>query len=90
MTRHRKRAAARPDGRRARSVDPDQPCSHEPASHVARAKSLLAVADGKHYTEAAQAAGDVLVMRSPNWSPVSTRRVWRRLPHGMAAVRADL
>ena len=29
----------------------------EPASHVARAKSLLAVADGKHYTEAAHAAG---------------------------------
>ena len=29
----------------------------EPASHVARAKSLLAVADGKNYTEAAQAAG---------------------------------
>lgn len=28
-----------------------------PASHVARAKSLLAVADGKNYTEAAQAAG---------------------------------
>jgi len=29
----------------------------EPASHVARAKSLLAVADGKTYIEAAQAAG---------------------------------
>src|SRR5512147_2968508 len=29
----------------------------EPASHVARAKALLAVADGKNYTEAAQAAG---------------------------------
>jgi len=29
----------------------------EPASHVARAKSLLAVADGKNYTEAAHAAG---------------------------------
>ena len=29
----------------------------EPASHVARAKLLLAVADGKNYTEAAQAAG---------------------------------
>jgi transposase len=29
----------------------------EPASHVARAKALLAVADGKSYTEAAQAAG---------------------------------
>jgi len=29
----------------------------EPASHVARAKSLLAVADGKTYGEAAQAAG---------------------------------
>jgi transposase len=29
----------------------------EPASHVARAKSLLAVADGKTYVEAAQAAG---------------------------------
>jgi transposase len=28
-----------------------------PASHVARAKALLAVADGKNYTEAAQAAG---------------------------------
>ncbi len=28
----------------------------EPASHVARAKSLLAVADGKTYVEAAQAA----------------------------------
>ena len=26
----------------------------EPASHVDRAKSLLAVADGKNYTEAAQ------------------------------------
>jgi transposase len=29
----------------------------EPASHVARAKALLAVADGKTYTEAAHAAG---------------------------------
>jgi transposase len=29
----------------------------EPASHVARAKALLAVADGKNYTEAAHAAG---------------------------------
>ena len=29
----------------------------EPASHVARAKSLLAVADGKTYGEAAQVAG---------------------------------
>jgi transposase len=29
----------------------------EPASHVGRAKSLLAVADGKSYTEAAIAAG---------------------------------
>ncbi len=29
----------------------------EPASHVARAKSLLAVADGKTYVKAAQAAG---------------------------------
>jgi transposase len=29
----------------------------EPASHVARAKALLAVADGKSYTEAAKAAG---------------------------------
>lgn len=29
----------------------------EPASHVARAKSLLAVADGKTYGEAAQAGG---------------------------------
>jgi len=28
----------------------------EPASHVARAKALLAVADGKSYTEAAHAA----------------------------------
>ena len=32
--------------------------------------------------------GDVPVMRSPNWSPVSTGRVWRRLHHGMAAVRS--
>src|SRR5512135_1202435 len=29
----------------------------EPASHVARAKALLAVADGKNYTEAAHVAG---------------------------------
>ncbi len=29
----------------------------EPASHVARAKALLAVADGKTYVAAAQAAG---------------------------------
>jgi transposase len=29
----------------------------EPASHVARARALLAVADGHNYTEAAQAAG---------------------------------
>ena len=29
----------------------------EPAGHVARAKALLAVADGKRYTEAARAAG---------------------------------
>jgi transposase len=29
----------------------------EPASHVARAKALLAVADGKSYTDAAKAAG---------------------------------
>jgi transposase len=29
----------------------------EPASHVARAKALLAVADGRNYTEAAHAAG---------------------------------
>lgn len=29
----------------------------DPASHVARAKALLAVADGASYTEAAQAAG---------------------------------
>jgi transposase len=29
----------------------------EPASHVARAKALLAVADGKTYAQAAQAAG---------------------------------
>lgn len=29
----------------------------EPASHVARAKALLAVAEGKSYTEAAKAAG---------------------------------
>ena len=29
----------------------------EPASHVARAKSLLAVAEGKTYVKAAQAAG---------------------------------
>jgi transposase len=29
----------------------------EPASHVARAKALLAVADGQNYTEAAHAAG---------------------------------
>jgi transposase len=29
----------------------------EPASHVARAKELLAVADGKSYTDAAKAAG---------------------------------
>jgi hypothetical protein len=28
-----------------------------PASHVARARALLAVADGQNYTEAAQAAG---------------------------------
>jgi Homeodomain-like domain len=31
--------------------------ANEPASHVARAKALLAVADGKNYTEAAHAAG---------------------------------
>ena len=29
----------------------------EPASHVARAKALLTVAEGKTYTEAAKAAG---------------------------------
>jgi hypothetical protein len=29
----------------------------EPASYVARAKALLAVADGRNYQEAAQAAG---------------------------------
>ena len=29
----------------------------EPASHVARAKALVAVADGMSYTEAANAAG---------------------------------
>lgn len=29
----------------------------EPASHVARAKALLAVADGQSYTDAAKAAG---------------------------------
>ena len=29
----------------------------EPASHVARARALLAVAEGKNYSEAAQAAG---------------------------------
>ncbi|MGB6846649.1 MAG: hypothetical protein WBG05_00425 [Thermoanaerobaculia bacterium] len=29
----------------------------EPASHVARAKALLAVADGQSYTAAARAAG---------------------------------
>jgi transposase len=32
-------------------------CQSEPASHVARAKILLAVATGSNYTEAAQAAG---------------------------------
>jgi len=29
----------------------------EPASHVARAKQILAVADGNNYTEAAQRSG---------------------------------
>jgi hypothetical protein len=47
----------------------------EPASHVARAKALVAVADGMSYTAAANAAGrrsgDV---PSPNWSRASTEK----------------
>lgn len=40
----------------------------EPASHVARAKALLAMAGDKSYTEAAKAAGRrARGMPSPTW-----------------------
>lgn len=57
----------------------------EPASHVARAKSLLAVADGKTYVTAAQAA--VRVRLSHNWYLGLTRRVCQPLNLNMAGVR---
>ena len=57
----------------------------EPASHVARAKALVAVADGMSYTEAANAAGrrsgDAV---SKNWSGASTEKERRR--EGLAAL----
>ena len=47
----------------------------EPASHVARAKALLAVADGMSYTAAAKAAGRRdRAMPSPNWSGALTEK----------------
>ncbi len=54
----------------------------EPASHVARAKSLLAVADGKTYANAAKPLDAVRVMPSPNWCPASTKKGWLPLNLG--------
>ena len=51
----------------------------EPASHVARAKALLAVADGSNYTEAAHAAG-----RRAGDAVASL--VWRFNREGLAAI----
>ena len=51
----------------------------EPASHVARAKALLAVAEGKSYTEAAKAAG----RRSGD---AVSQLVWRFNREGLAAL----
>jgi hypothetical protein len=65
---------------------------NEPASHVARSKALLAVADGNDYTKAAALAGrrsgdaklpllrgDVLATPFPNWFLVLTGKGWQRL-----------
>ena len=46
----------------------------EPASHVARAKALLAVADGKSYTDAAKPADGARATRSLIWSHASIER----------------
>src|SRR5215207_8820519 len=51
----------------------------EPASHVARAKALLTVAEGKSYTEAAKAAG----RRSGD---AVSHLVWRFNREGLAAL----
>ena len=57
MTRHKKdplRALTRAEREWLERISRAQ---SEPASHVVRAKAILAVADGKNYTEAATAAG---------------------------------
>jgi transposase len=51
----------------------------EPAAHLARAKALLAVADGESYTEAAKVAG----RRS---GEAVSRLVWRFNREGIAAI----
>lgn len=51
----------------------------DPAAHVARAKALLAVADGHSYTEAAKAAG----RRSGD---AVSKLVWRFNREGLAAI----
>ena len=58
----------------------------EPASHVARAKALLAVADGQSYTAAAGAAGRRSGDAVSQIVAVSTAKVWRPSNHDTAVV----
>jgi hypothetical protein len=58
----------------------------EPAAHVARAKALLAVADGRSYTDAAGAADAALTKLSLIWSHASTGRGLPPLNLAMAVV----
>lgn len=60
----------------------------EPAAHVARAKALLAVADGESYTDAAQKPpGVVRVTPFLSWFRVSIGRALPPSNRAMGAVR---
>jgi hypothetical protein len=57
MTRHRKDPLRRLTDEEREVLTQISRAASEPAAHVARAKALLAVADGKTYQAAAEAAG---------------------------------
>src|SRR5437867_2200350 len=57
----------------------------EPAAEVARAKALLAVADGRPFTEAARLAGRRSGDAVATWSAASIETAWRPSPPATAA-----
>jgi transposase len=55
----------------------------EPAAHVARAKEILAVADGQSYTKAAQMAG------TNTWSLTTLQKALRKAEDGLPEISTE-